>query len=107
MSGIYEVEILHEGEGYSLHELCQRIRLEEDFIVQCVDYGIADVRGSTPSQWQFSPADIARLQRAWRLQRDLDINFTGLGVVLDLLDDIEELRQQLDVLRKRLHHWEP
>lgn len=107
MTGIYEVEILREEEGYTLREICQRIHLEESFVVQCVDYGIAEVKGASRGQWQFSPTAVARLQRAWRLQRDLDINFTGLGVVLDLLDDIEDLRVQLDVMQKKLRHWEP
>ena len=107
MAGIYEVEILHEGDGYTLRELCQRINLEEAFVVQCVDYGIAEVVGASPGQWQFSPAAIPRLQRAWRLQRDLDINFTGMGVALNLLDDIEDLRRGRDVGRKKLRHWEP
>ena len=107
MTAIYEVEILEHGHGYTLKETCQRVNLEEDFILECVDYGIAPVIGESADDWRFSPAAIARLQRAWRLQRDLEINFTGLGVVLDLLDEMEDLRRKVSVLEKKLRHWEP
>ena len=107
MTAIYEVEILEQGHGYSLKETCRRINLEEDFVVQCVDYGIAPVSGQAAGDWLFTPASIARIQRAWRLQRDLEINFTGLGVVVDLLDEMEDLRRKVSVLEKKLRHWEP
>ena len=107
MTSIYEVEVIGQGHGYSLQEICQRINLQEEFVVSCVDYGIADVSGNSAAEWQFSPAEIAKIQRAWRLRRDLDINFTGLGVVLDLLEDIEDLRHRVKVLEKKLRHWEP
>ncbi|MDT8398964.1 MAG: chaperone modulator CbpM [Pseudomonadales bacterium] len=106
MTEIYEVEILNEGHHYTLQELCQSLQADADFIVQCVDYGIAEVEGETREQWKFSTLALVRIQRAYRLQRDLDINFTGLGVVLDLLDDVEALRAQRNTLEKRLRHWE-
>ena len=107
MTRVFEVEIISEGQGYSLEDVCRRINLEEDFVVQCVDFGIAEVEGRGRAEWHFSPTTIVRIQRAWRLRRDLDINFTGLGVVLDLLDDIEDMRREITVLRKKLKHWEP
>lgn len=107
MTSIFEVEVIGEGHEYTLREICQRINLDEEFVVQCVDYGITEVTTGRAAEWRFSPGAIRRLQRAWRLQRDLEINFTGLGVVLDLLDDIEDMRHQIAVLEKRLKHWEP
>src|SRR5690606_37115429 len=103
----YEVEIIQNGQGYDLVELCQRIGLREDFVLKCVEFGIAEVRGEEVAQWRFPPQVVVRLQRAWRLQRDLDINCTGLGLVLDLLDDIDKLRAQLSLMEKKLQHWEP
>ena len=37
-----------------------------------------------------------------RLRRDLGINWSGIGVVLDLLDKIEELEREIAWLRKKI-----
>lgn len=107
MTRIYEVEVIGQGHAYSLRELCQRIQLEEDFVAQCVDHGITEVSGRRREEWRFPPEAVFRIQRAWRLQRDLQLDFTGLSVVLDLLEDIENMRHEINVLRRRLRHWEP
>ncbi|MEX2367084.1 MAG: chaperone modulator CbpM [Pseudohongiellaceae bacterium] len=107
MTRLYEVEIIQADHSYSLEELCQRIRLEEEFIIKCVDYGITEVSSPDTAKWRFPQSAIPRLQTAFRLQRDLDINFTGLAVVLDLLEENSGLRRQLHQLRSKLHHWEP
>lgn len=106
MKEIYEMEIVGENYEYSLQEICQSMQSDTEFIIQCIDYGLTDVQGENAEEWRFSVSAIVRLQRAYRLQRDLDINFTGLGVVLDLLDDIEDLRTQLKKAQKKLKHWE-
>jgi len=48
-------------------------------------------------QWRFTYTEIRRVQTAVRLQRDLRINLPGCALALDLLDELEELRQ----LRRR------
>ncbi len=106
MAKIFEVEILKVEPEYSLEELCHHNSFSTEFIIQCVDYGIAEVEGEEAVEWKFSPVLLQRLQRAHRLQRDLDINFTGLAVVLDLLDEMEELKSELGVLRKKIKSWE-
>jgi MerR family transcriptional regulator/heat shock protein HspR len=42
----------------------------------------------------YSPDDVARLRRVQRLLTD-GLNLTGIGRVLDLEDDVADLRQQL------------
>ena len=106
MARIFEVEVIDEPMVLSLEELCSRIAPDEDFVIQCVDHGIAEVAGDNAGQWRFSSTAVLRIQRAYRLHRDLDINFTGLGVVLDLIEEMAQLRQELSVVRKRLKQWE-
>ena len=43
----------------------------------------------------YSPDDVARLRRVQRLLGD-GLNLTGIGRVLDLEDDVADLRQQLE-----------
>ena len=44
---------------------------------------------------------VIRLRRMHRLRRDLRVNFAGACVISDLVERIEEMRRELDELRRR------
>jgi len=91
----------------SFDELCQRRLLDADFVVACVDAGIVDVLALQPrAEWRFSTQTVLRIERAQRLQRDLDLQLHDLALVLDLLDEVQTLREEVLMLRRRLQHWE-
>lgn len=91
----------------TLADVCRRTRLEEHFIIECVEQGVAPAAGDASVTWRFSVMAILRLQKAWRLHRDLELQVSSLPIVLDLLEERDQLRQQLAELRSRLGHWEP
>jgi chaperone modulatory protein CbpM len=91
----------------SLDDLCTRTRLDQHFVIECVEHGVAPVAGESLVAWRFSMTAILRLQKAWRLHRDLELQISNLALVLDLLEERDELLQQLADLRARLAHWEP
>jgi chaperone modulatory protein CbpM len=45
---------------------------------------------------------VRRARRALRLQRDLDLNLAGAALALDLLDEVEILRERVRVLEYQL-----
>ena len=106
MSDIHKMELIDEGLRLDLEDICQRLQTDESFVIRCVEFGIAEAEGETQAQWQFSFSSVMRLQKACRLQRDLEMDFAGLAMVLDLLEDVEDLRRQMRILEKRLEHWE-
>ena len=106
MVKIYEMDQLDSWVTCSFNELCLRNNLDTDFVVQCVEVGIADAMGDSPVEWSFTSSAAVRIQKAYRLQRDLEINLNGLAMVLDLLDEVESLQEEVASLRKRLSHWE-
>ena len=52
---------------------------------------------------RFSPAALARVRRLLRMHRELDVSWTSMELVLDLLERVEELRTEVDSLRRSLH----
>jgi chaperone modulatory protein CbpM len=107
MSKTFEPEAIGQEHGYSLEEVCQCYCLESAFVIQCVDVGITEVRGSGRTEaWVFPVESVPRMEKAWRLQRDLGLDFTGLAIVLDLLDEIDHLNGRVENLAKRLREWE-
>lgn len=93
-------------EGFSLFELCQRGALEEQFIIACVECGVADAVGGAPPDWVFTATAALRIRKAWRVHRELDVHVDSLALVLELLDERDALRQEVAVLRQRLQQWE-
>ena len=105
MTTVLTVEQDGEFLSWSLQELVTSTQLASDFVVQCVECGLMDVQGP-PVQWRFDPAARQRLQRAWRLQRDFELQISALPLVMDLLEEVEALRDEAQRLRGRLQQWE-
>ena len=45
--------------------------------------------------WHFRGDTLPRARRALRLQRDLEINLAGVALAMDLMDEIDRLRREL------------
>ena len=54
--------------------------------------------GHTPADWRFNQEQLRLCKRACRLQRDLGLNAQGIGLSMQLLEEIERLRRQLALL---------
>lgn len=93
-------ELLDEECGFSLAELCRLTRLSAEQLIEMVDEGVLEPAGSLPAQWRFPAPALRRAQIAVRLQRDLHVNLAGTAVVLELLDEVRELRARLRVLEQ-------
>ncbi len=87
--------LINEQTRISLGEVCRACSRHAEWIIELVDEGVLEPSGPSPEQWHFSPAALQRALIATRLQRDLAINLAGVALALDLLDEIETLRAQL------------
>lgn len=105
MTTLFDVEEERGGLSWSLQQVLSGCQLEVAFVVECVDVGVADARGPQ-TQWRFNASSRARLLKAWRLHRDLDLQVGALPLVLDLLEEVDSLRHEAEHLRSRLQHWE-
>ncbi len=95
-------EIVDETVRYGLKEVCEVCGVHAECVVELVEAGIIVPRGNQPSTWRFSVLSVMRSRKALRLQRDLEINIPGIAVTLDLLDEMESLRDQVKSLRQHL-----
>lgn len=97
------VEVVDEEMCFTLSEVCAHCGARVEFIVKLVEYGvIAPSKGADAESWAFDAWALARLKCAFRLHRDLEINLPGLAVSLELLDEVQRLRQQVDLLDGQL-----
>lgn len=87
---------------FSVVELCELTGVETRIIRECVEHGLLEPLGEEPSRWFFHGDAVRRIQIVTRLRRDLDINVAGAALVIDLLDELDDLRRQLSILEQQL-----
>lgn len=84
----------------TLDELCEICNLSSDTIQEIIAYEIIHPKQVSQGKQVFSVADLQRVKTALRIQRDLGVNLAGVALVLDLLDEMEELRARAEFLQR-------
>jgi len=79
----------------TLTETARHARVHPGLVERMVDLGLIEAEQTSP-ELLFSPAAVAEVKRAWRLRNELGINWTGVGLVMDLLERIRQLERALE-----------
>ena len=99
--------ILLDAKQYKLSEVCTICGVEKSFVLAIVEQGLLDPQGNMPEEWLFSAKGLVRTQKAARLYRDLAINLEGVSLVLELMDELNVLRQKMYLLEDLDDYNEP
>lgn len=67
-----------------------------------VTEGVLHPQGAAPREWRFDGPEIRRARRALRLRRDLELNLNGTALALDLIDELERLRDRIRILERQV-----
>ncbi|SEQ57037.1 chaperone modulatory protein CbpM [Amphritea atlantica] len=89
----------------SFSELCLQTGVAESMVVEIIEQGIVEPVGDSPGEWLFSPAMLVLTKKAVRLHRDLDVNWAGIALAIELLNEVEQLREQNRYLQSRLSRF--
>lgn len=87
--------IVEEEMRFTLADLCRVCQASDAQLIVLVEEGVLEPVGSTPENWYFTGAALTRARTALRLERDLGLESAGIALVLELLDEIAELRARL------------
>ncbi|MBC54275.1 MAG: chaperone modulatory protein CbpM [Gammaproteobacteria bacterium] len=91
----------------TLQEVCSSTGLSREAVVEIVEHGIVEPQGEQPEQWLFDDQCLCLVQRARRLQRDLELNWQGIALVIELLEQRERLMAENEALLRRLQRFDP
>jgi chaperone modulatory protein CbpM len=94
-NNVLQSEIIETRVEMSLTDLCKICSVTSERVVQLVDEGLVEPAGREPTEWRFSGVSVRRVVVAERLSRDLRLNAAGAALVLDLLEELKQLRQRL------------
>ncbi len=93
--------ILEEESAITFAELCWTCQTPAETIINMIDHGvIMPSTGATSRQWRFHRSALIRTDKALSLKRDLGVNLAGVALALELLDEIDELKQKLNKVSK-------
>lgn len=90
--------LLDERVEISFVELCDACSAPEDWIVELVEEGVLRPGGRDQTSWRFSGSCLLKARTATRLHHDLQINLSGVALALELLAEIDAMRQRLQRL---------
>jgi len=91
----------------SIEELCEAQHVTQDFIIEIVDYGIAEpISGERTEEWLFDTASARWLDKAIQLHQDLEIDWFAVAIIVELLKQKEALLSDNDLLQSRLQRME-
>lgn len=85
-----------------MKEFCQATDMPAAYVIEIVEHGILEPQGRKPDDWLFDAHALAVARRAVKLQHDLELEWQGVALALDLLDEVERLRAENLMLKQRL-----
>lgn len=89
----------------SLEEFCETVDLSTAYVIEIVEHGIVEPHGQDPATWLFDQQALSIARRAARLQRDLELEWAGIALALQLLDDVDALTRENRLLKQRLQRF--
>jgi chaperone modulatory protein CbpM len=94
-----------ESTYLSFSEVCLQTGVAEDTVFEIVEQGIIEPSGATPDEWLFSPTMLIVTKKAVRLHQDLNVDWAGIALAIELLDKVEQLREKNRSLQRRLSRF--
>jgi chaperone modulatory protein CbpM len=90
--------LFDESTLLTIQDLSRMCAVEEHHIVELVEEGVLNVV-EYRSEWHFTGAALRRARLAVRLERDLELNLPGVALALDLVEELQQLRRELQARR--------
>jgi chaperone modulatory protein CbpM len=87
--------VVEEHVSFTLTALCQASGAQQDWVQGLVDEGLLQPTGQGPAEWQFSGDALSQTRKALRLALDFELDLAAIGLVMDLLAEIDRLRSRL------------
>ncbi|MFJ1339129.1 chaperone modulator CbpM [Pseudomonas caricapapayae] len=88
-----------------MQTLCQEADLPAAYVIEIVEHGIVEPTGRTPEDWLFDDQAPVLAKRAAKLHHDLELEWEGVALALELLEEVQQLRSENSMLKQRLSRF--
>ncbi len=86
----------------TLEELCLACGVSREFIQELIEYGVLELDDVEPESYRFDPVELRRIRTIVNLQSDLELNLPGAALVVDLMEELDEMRTRVTMLEKHI-----
>ena len=93
--------IIEKTECLTLAEFCRAIRMQPELVLQMIEHQLSEPQGETADDWRFDSISLKRARIAVSFYHDLEVNWPGIAIALELLEKIDDLQRQVDILEKK------
>jgi chaperone modulatory protein CbpM len=95
--------LLARRPGLHLDAFARRSGVHPDMVRRLVALGLLRCRPDAGGELWFTPSELAVVAKVQRLRTGLGLNYAAIGLVLDLLDRIDEL--EMNSRSRRTSRW--
>jgi chaperone modulatory protein CbpM len=92
--------IVEDTTEFTLGELSRACGKPAEWILALVEEGVIEPAGADPVHWHFHGHCLRRVRIVERLQSDLGLNLAGAALALELLEEVETLRNRIAALEE-------
>ena len=85
-----------------MERFCEEAGIPATYVIEIVEHGIIEPQGRTPDVWRFEDYELAIAQRATKLHNDLEMEWEGVALALDLIEEVQQLRAENQRLKQQL-----
>jgi hypothetical protein len=87
-----------------IEQFCLHHGIEVNFISALKDYGMVEIIAIEEKQY-FSLEQLPSVEKIIRLHHDLEINLEGIDVIMNLLSQIDDFKNQLVITQNKLDFY--
>ena len=97
-SHVSQGTVLEELADLTLEELCRACGGPADLVAELVEEAVIVPLGHGRQAWRFTGVHLRQARVAVRLQRDLGVNPAGAALALQLMEEVQRLRERVHSL---------
>jgi chaperone modulatory protein CbpM len=94
--------LIEETTTFTFNEVCQNYHIPKELLMDLMEYGIFNNQTTQIEQVTFDQNALRKMEIGFRLHKDLDINIAGVALALDLLEELDNMRNELRMLQKQV-----
>ncbi len=89
----------------SIHKICESYQIPDSFFEELRQFDLVPMEIQS-GELMIDPSNLPQIEKILRLHFDLNINLEGIDVIIALLQQIEDLKSEITVLKQRLKLYE-
>lgn len=96
--------LMDEEAIFTLSEVSDHYEIEREVLFEMIEQGLFLPVKAPSGEEAIDTQSLKKIQMALRLQNDLEINLSGVALVLELLEELKSMRNEVDLFHKHLSY---